>query len=145
MYQSLLLLALILLSHPELVSASKQYRCYGMVQYRPCDPNPPPERPAMRRRPDPRAHFNIDTANLKYAKVLSSNLKKVSAMDGVWGGRVEGNGTVHLELQIYRGGALESKRYMGHVPLKNKSTAFRFRSVMPNGPAWSWKIVASAT
>lgn len=79
------------------------------------------------------------------ARVVTQNFKEVTRSLGEWSGTVHGNGNVHLSLQILRRGKLESKRYIGNVPLKDKSTTFHFRSPLPVGRDWTWNIVAFLT
>jgi hypothetical protein len=117
------------------------YRCNGRVQQYPCESPvrvvrgfgshymPKPRRPVNSQRP--------------YAKILLSEFEFLPQSEGIWRGRVTGNGTVHLHLQIKKNGKVESTRYMGNVALAGKSTTFAFRSVTPPGANWSWDIVAS--
>ena len=76
------------------------------------------------------------------ARVLEQYFKRLSTSDGLWSGRVEGEGKVNLELHILRDGAVESRRYMGNVELANSSSGFKFRSSLPKGPGWEWRVIA---
>jgi len=148
-----LVLVLLLLILPERVIAARMYRCGSVagvrIQDRPCTVRVP-------RRPsaplDIRASPTIEAMNIEppraafrsngYAKILEPAFHKINSLDGLWSGRVEGNGLINLELQIVRHGVLESRRYMGNIELDNTSSGFKFRSVMPRGPGWGWKVVA---
>jgi len=63
----------------------------------------------------------------------------------VWTGLIEGNGTIHLRLNILRDGIVESSCYMGYVDhaASEKPTPFKFISPLPKGK-WTWNISAQA-
>lgn len=86
-----------------------------------------------------RAQYRQDAAA---AKIISQALQKVSRKEGVWRGRVYGDGATRLFLEISQDGEVTERRYMGEVYLERKETWFAFRSVLPEGSAWGWKVVA---
>lgn len=128
--------------------AIRQYRCEGRIQYRPCDE--PFRGPtgigmgidtgvalrAQARLPKPNGPL--------FAEVLESRFERLSAREGIWRGRIRGNGLVRLRLEIVEGAAAAPPRFMGHVPLANKATWFAFRSVAPAGKNWTWRIIAES-
>lgn len=119
---------------------SALYRCNGRVQQTPCETSiVGPQGFGTARMPKPHRPNN----QRKYAKVIISEFEFLPKSEGIWRGRVAGNGRVHLHLKIKKDGVLESTRYMGNVQLADKSTTFAFRSVTPSGNNWSWDIVAS--
>lgn len=77
----------------------------------------------------------------RFVEILDSWYKPVSSVDGIWKGKLKGNGKIALELQIYRNGALEVTRSMGETILDNTSTTFTFVSAPPRGEGWTWNIV----
>jgi len=74
--------------------------------------------------------------------VTEPSFTPISSTAGVWKGKIQGAGKIHLHLQIHRNGALESVRYMGNISLKDKPSSFSIRSSLPPGNDWSWKLVA---
>ena len=76
------------------------------------------------------------------ASVFEDTFERASQNEGVWRGRVGGNGLVHLHLFIYRKGRLFAKRYMGSVTLRNEDTFFVFKSAVPEDDEWTWVIKA---
>ena len=128
---------------PEDSFAARIYRCNGQTQDRPCTVRVSPMR-AQYAPPRVVVARKIDTQKdaAGYARVLEQSFKRINSIDGLWIGRVEGNGRINLELHILRNGTLESRRYMGNVDLINTSSGFRFRSVVPKGMGWSWRVVA---
>ncbi len=148
--KKLLLFALLLvLICPSRSFAYRVYRCNGRVQFRPCEqpfinkvPPIPPARPKIiRETPEalPTPPLNI------FAKLESSSFSKISPTEGLWKGKVRGNGRIHLVLRILEDERIESSIYMGSVPLSHKTTGFNFRSSLPKNKNWSWVIEASAT
>lgn len=146
-YIQLPCIVLILLTFvPGIALAAKQYRCEGRVQYRPCEQGfkgqgsigtGVPAATIVRAQP----RTSVHQPNL-FAEITESRFERITHRDGVWKGKVRGNGIVHLHLEILRKGLSEAVRYMGSVPLANKSTTFAFRAVAPTGRDWSWRILA---
>ncbi len=151
-----ILFALLLVVARQGSAAARIYHCAGgHKQDRPCSVRVPqrqtpqslaaqPERAAVGKVESSRA-APPQSPNDHYARVLEQNFSRINSIDGLWSGRVEGNGLVHLELQILRNGTFESRRYMGGVNLVRKSTGFRFRSTVPKGEGWSWAVIAFAS
>ena len=116
------------------------FRCNGRIQQYPCDVSASAPKGfgstylTKPRRPNSLSH---------YAKIIVSEFEFLPQSEGIWRGKVAGNGKVHLHLQIKKNGKVESTRYMGNVALADKTTTFAFRSVTPPGANWSWDIVAS--
>jgi len=132
--------------------AQKPFRCSGRIQFYPCDqilfPTRTPAHPAVSPAiPEPgRAALSGQGVQGRlFAQVTKQSYQRANRSTGWWRGTIRGNGTVHLELQILRNGLLESTRYMGNVRLLNKATWFSFRSPLPAGRGWTWKIRAFAT
>ncbi len=129
-------------------SAVKPYRCNGKVQFTPCEKGGASPTIAIsdavegtvRPTNDPR--FVI--SGKRYATLLKSNFTSLTRTTGLWSGVVKGNGLIETELQIYRNGNLEVRRYMGHVWLRNKETPFKITSALPAGRGWDWKIAVWA-
>ena len=124
---------------------AQPHRCNGMVQQRPCNQLLPARklrrvvnRTILRRR-EP-SFRNVDPS--AYAQVIQKSYRPVGQSEGLWKGVIAGNGTVHLKLNILRGGEVESSRYMGRVYLQNRSTWFSFKTMAPKGGGWSWNIEA---
>ena len=127
--------------------ALKQYRCNGRVQYRPCEVDPAWEknRADFRRSAGKRARWaplNEDSSTSP--RIFEDSYERASESEGLWRGRVAGNGLVHLNLYIYKRGRLHIKRYMGSVALKNEDTFFAFKSPLPDGDDWTWVIKADS-
>lgn len=142
--------------------AARQYRCSGKVQYRPCDvplgkgqlastrigstlgsTNGTDSRGSASRLSSPSVSGEL------YAKVLENSFlgpgaraPKAKITTGTWKGLVEGNGMVHLFLEILRGEAVEERRFMGNVLLHGKATTFAFVSPLPHGKDWTWRVSA---
>lgn len=136
-----------------LPATARQYRCNGRVQYRPCDQSLADvigyEAPQLRIETlskeglKAQARWTKETfAPPRNARIVEQSFKPVGRSEGVWRGEVWGDGRVHLALKIFRGGMLESSRYMGAVNLDSKKTWFNFRSTRPRGNNWSWTVVA---
>ncbi|MDC0357630.1 hypothetical protein OAO01_02360 [Oligoflexia bacterium] len=131
---------------PGLVSASTLYRCNGLVQYRPCSqPFSYVEQNAAV--PKLRTISYTRKTRVKHnkpavGKVLTQSYRRISKRQGLWKGRINGKGDIRLRLLIFRNGALESTRYMGNVYLTptDNSISFNFRSSLPRGSNWSWKV-----
>jgi hypothetical protein len=162
---SLTLLTTALLCEPALSSAAPIYRCDGKVQFRPCDqplavghvkkkkfvevnfrqdtPRYTPRRDFM---PKPTASRLTLTSNSGfYAEVIDQRMSPLNASTGQWKGTLRGNGNVRLQLHWFRNGLLDSIRSMGSVKLLNKMTSFAFRTSLPRGQGWSWKLAAIAS
>lgn len=137
--------------------AAPRYICGTRVQSVPCGQVDPAHR--VMRNPDGSARYSARLGKVRdnptlqatarrtpklpsFAKVLVKSFKPLPSHEGLWSGRIEGNGVVHLRLVIQRLGVIESTRYMGNVRLQNKSSSFAFKSMQPAGKNWSWDIVA---
>lgn len=138
-----LFVILIMLACVPQAHALKQYRCGGFVQYRPCDPNVQPAT-APHEKLARISALRAAARPHRYAKVLQNNFSYDGKKRGVWTGRVEGNGTIHLRLHLVSDGKKET-RYMGNIQLAHKSTSFRFESSVPESSAWKWSISVQAT
>lgn len=152
----LLIVLLALLTLPTSGSARTLYRCEGRVQFRPCEQSfsnsttrsaraelaLPMKSSPTTERITPRAQYGANA----FSKVIKQSYSRLSKNQGLWKGRVAGNGKVHLTLQIFRNGILESSRYMGNVLLNptDRSISFHFKSYLPKGNDWTWKILTSA-
>jgi hypothetical protein len=141
---SSLLLGLAAALFPGTTFAVKPHRCNGMVQFRPCDGEAAALPPRAAAPETPRPAQRRPAAPPWYARVVSSNFQRLASGDGVWRGKVEGNGLIELELQIVRRGNLESSRRLGRVRLSNKSSSFVLKTPVPHGNDWSWTLVAHA-
>ena len=82
------------------------------------------------------------SANLRSAQVFKANLSPISPKEGIWRGRVQGMGNIALALEILRSGRVVERRSMGKVRLNGESTWFAYRSWLPSGSNWSWKVIA---
>lgn len=144
-----LLLAVICFA-PFNAHAARQYLCSGRVQYRPCNQ---PLHTYKRNvkgsglRQGARYQWKSEEPHVDspYAKIVKQTFKTFKNSQGLWKGIVEGNGRVHLRLEIFRDGNIESSRSMGSIFLNNKSTWFSFKSMLPAGQDWRWNISAFAT
>lgn len=125
--------------------AIKQYRCNGMVQYRPCEEKSSSHSAFQQPINEVKTKNRVGITGPRYAKVKSQYFSKESKDHGLWKGVIRGNGFVELSLNIFRHGELESKRFMGHLWLANKDSSYRFRSVLPQGKDWTWKVEATAS
>lgn len=141
---SLALLPLLIWETPSF--AAGPFHCAGRVQFRPCDTDAPaPKRsPTKAQAPSSRLPKISSKSASPYARVISHTFSRTSSAEGVWKGVIEGNGEVQLELQMVRNGKVEVTWYMGHVKLENNATSFKFVTVPPTGPGWSYKVVAYA-
>lgn len=77
------------------------------------------------------------------ANIVSQSFQKISDNSGEWSGIVEGDGLVHLALQISEGGRVLTTKYIGNVTLSKHTSSFHFRSALPRTANWRWKILAS--
>lgn len=138
-----------------------QRRCNGRVQYRPCETaqqvaeklpgvNTLPFEASPERSEPLSRTFIAPPVGEAFARVLEKSFyRRVSGgrrpiPQGVWAGRLEGNGNVDLYLEVTRGGELDERRYMGGLFLDNRSTSFKFVSSLPKGSDWAWSIVTIA-
>ncbi|MCB0354512.1 MAG: hypothetical protein KDD64_13335 [Bdellovibrionales bacterium] len=82
--------------------------------------------------------------NKRTPALTELKFQKTNDNQGLWKGRVKGNGPVELALLIYERGALRIKRTIGLLDLEPREGAisFHFRSPLPKFAAWSWKVVA---
>lgn len=136
--------AIVSLLYPSLPVEAQQYHCDGRIQHRPCGQKlhsykrnvtagtKSSKSGYAKKKKDPDA----------YARVLEHRFKTVSKSEGLWKGVIEGNGMVHLRLNIIKSGQVTDSRYMGRVYLDNKSTWFAFKSPIPKDQDWSWNIQA---
>lgn len=148
-----------LFAFTEQAFALTQYRCSGVVQYRPCnDDRAIPALVAQKRSQvgswdsgrienseeseSPRARMKSD---LPEPVVFSTKYKFNSDMAvGVWTGFVYGEGPVVLRLRLNVPGAPPEVRYMGRAVLRGKTSPFEFRSTPPKGSRWNWYISAKS-
>ena len=118
--------------------ALNRYRCDGWVQSRPCEEGT--QRSLFRGNgsvPNRAKQTN------SVARIVSQALEKLSHEEGMWRGRVYGEGTTRLFLEITNDGKVTERRFMGEVYLEREETWFAFKSVLPNGSNWSWQVVAT--
>ena len=125
--------------------AIRQYRCNGMIQYRPCETDPANRSAFQQPIKYDQVKTKVGITGPRYAKVQSQHFSKDSPGHGLWKGVIKGNGFVELSLNIFRNGQLESTRFMGHLWLANKDSTYRFRSTLPAGKDWTWKVEATAS
>ena len=142
------LISLVMLIFVSNANAAKLYRCDGRVQYRPCEQKLHNYEVTYKETSKPRYRYSTKTKQrgAKYVRVVRQSLRKITLNEGLWRGYVEGNGMVQLMLDIFRGGTRESRRIIGSLPLHEKDgqVLFHFRSSLPKGFGWSWKISGSA-
>gem|GEM_PF-2344851 len=139
-------------------SAAGPFRCNGRIQFRPCD-MPFPGARELSAPPQQISSTGVKSAVTSEPKILDSSLfatvleqrfnehrptsKAASKIrQGDWRGIVDGNGEVHLELQILRNGTEESRQFMGSVVLINQPSTFHFVGSLPSGNDWSWNVLA---
>ena len=79
-----------------------------------------------------------------YAFITEQSFAALPQQQGLWRGKVKGNGRVHLKLEIFKEGKVIMSRYMGNVFLINKSSTFAFKTTLPSENGWRWRIVTSA-
>ncbi|MCO6432260.1 MAG: hypothetical protein J5J00_15510 [Deltaproteobacteria bacterium] len=135
--------------------AARQYRCNGMIQYRPCLAESATPRAGFRALEQAQRKAIISArhgsavpataSNFTFAKIVKASYKRLSSVSGQWRGIVEGNGNIKLTLHIIRNGAIESTRFMGQIALRNKKTSFNFVSAPPAGKGWTYTIIAAAS
>ena len=77
-------------------------------------------------------------ANLRFRRLCSQR--------GSWQGHIVGAGHFLLQLSIIRNGVVESTRLIGRIQRDagEKPTSFAFRSAIPPGNGWSWRITAQS-
>jgi hypothetical protein len=128
--------------------AVRPYRCGGKIQFTPCPHYSPIDEISAERAPrkdsEPATDPLWKIRGKRFAEVSKTSFSKVDRSQGIWSGQLKGNGLVETELQIYRDNKLEERRYMGHIWLDNKKTPFRFKSALPPGKNWQWRVVAWA-
>lgn len=129
-----------------------RYKCNGEFRMRPCTVRqelPRSEVAALARITEVKLSISPKIASednsdiTSFAKIINPAFVRLDKRDGLWKGKVQGNGLIRMELHILRNGIFESRRSMGSVRLKNKTTPFNFRSVIPRGAGWSWEIRVS--
>ena len=126
------------LSH---VLAAPPYRCSGWISQRPCT-QVPTNSPAGRD-----IHITNQKraqAKIPYAKINKASLKTLNEKEGLWTGEIEGNGEIHMALEVTHTSNQTEKLPMGIVNLRNTSSGFSYRSSLPQGAGWSWQILATA-
>lgn len=131
--------------------AAPVHRCNGVVQLRPCGQplrttrkvvSRPIQKDFPRYDLSPTAHTTHAAG--PYAEILTQSMSKLAEKLGQWSGTLRGNGSVQLQLLWFRNGILSSSNYMGTVKLVHKTTSFAFRTALPPGQGWSWKLAAAA-
>lgn len=149
-------LCIVLLSLTPESYALKQYRCAGVVQYRPCndDRSIPALLEQKNRRSYPlksarieassgeslRGRMTADIEPLVFSAKYEFNAERKL---GIWTGSVYGDGPVVLNLRLDFVGSAPQILYMGKVVLRGKHTPFEFRSAPPPPETkWSWQISA---
>lgn len=128
--------------------ALRQYRCNGRVQYRPCDTETEMEDGLTTASSGPvgRARWTpMHSGKGAEPRVFEDTFEIASEHEGIWRGQVAGDGLIELNLYIYRGGHLDTQRYIGAVELHGETTFFAFKSFLPGGDDWTWVIKARAT
>lgn len=125
--------------------AQKRHHCFGRVQSYPCAQN----QDTRKKTPGLEMKYlvppQVRQGQSRFARVISQRFSRSPSPECSWHGVVEGNGDVHLQLQIIRNGRVETTRYMGYVTLYNRTSSFWFKTIPPPGSDWSWRIVATAT
>lgn len=83
----------------------------------------------------------------RFARIIDQSFSKAGSGFGIWRGKVSGNGEINLDLQIVRGREVVATYYMGHVFISpnKKPTQFAYKTLLPKGSDWAWKIRASAS
>lgn len=127
-----------------------QYRCAGLIQYRPCnDDRAIPALLSQREKNANAQNINerIDRAQMKsdfdYPSIFSVTYQYNKQLGvGIWRGYVLGEGPVELNLTLYSPDAPSESRYMGRVVLRGKSSPFEFHSAPPRSSKWNWHISA---
>jgi hypothetical protein len=113
--------------------AVRQYRCNGVIQYRPCTDLSTITRvksgPWYRK------------TGPSYSMVLGTKFQRRDKDTGHWSGEVEGRGNIRLFLRLMKDGHLFEERYMGQVLLSGKKTTFNFLSSLPRERGWDWQII----
>ncbi len=142
------------------VEAERVYRCYGRVQYRPCEAPPLGgaantsifgqhefAKPQVSSARIARNIQPLESATSAYARIEGPSLSKAasSPRDGVWRGTVHGNGVVYLYLEILEKEQLSERRFIGNVALERAATTFAFVSRLPSGSQWTWRVRALAS
>ena len=137
---------------PGLTEAMALFRCGDRIQQRPCDQQlhsykrnvfsassswSPRQRKAAREKAPA-------TGSPDSPEVLGVTLTKLEDGEGVWRGRVAGDGQVALWLHLTTPNQPEEKLYMGSIGLKDSSSSFAYRAVLPKSSDWDWKITASS-
>jgi len=140
-----------LLSSPS-SALSRPYRCDGYIRYRPCTEGFLSKRDQqifrqkqlarMQQRTRHKKKFEPENDSNPSVKVFDTTYEPLSEQMGLWRGKLLGEGKVYLKLVIIRSHTAESSRFMGNVVLKTKNRAvpFNFRSPLPPGKNWTWKI-----
>lgn len=132
------------LANSPVLADAQQYNCNGRIQYRPC--GQPLHQYKRNVTSNGKVKKSVKRAETKdpdaFARVLKNTFKSVNRTEGLWKGVIEGNGMVHLRLNIIRDGQVKDSRYMGRVFLANKSTWFAFKSTLPKERDWTWNIEA---
>ncbi|NMC62139.1 MAG: hypothetical protein GYA55_03130 [SAR324 cluster bacterium] len=123
--------------------ALKQYRCDGRVQYRPCGESFNGQIKALSALSSTRARWSPKKGRSgEEARVFEDSFERVSITEGLWKGRVAGDGKITLKLYIFKEGRILETRHIGSVELNNESTYFAFKSSLPRDRNWTWVIKA---
>ena len=80
------------------------------------------------------------------ANLTNLRFRRLCSQRGSWQGYIVGTGHFRLQLSIMRNGVVESTRLIGRVQRDpgERPTSFAFRSAIPPGNGWSWRITAQA-
>ena len=140
-----------LFASPRSSFALTQYRCAGLIQYRPCnDDRAIPALVAQRESFQSAVRMNAALSVHAQMKIdvipptvfsTKYQYNSVKAV-GVWTGFVHGEGPVILSLRLNIPGAPPEVRYMGKAVLRGKTSPFEFHSTPPKGSHWNWHISA---
>lgn len=132
-------------------------RCNGRIQFRPCGQEYANGSAELNRRrlsarsdssaADPRYQFapSWKVTDHLSARIVSQSFHALERNIGEWRGEIEGNGRVHLVLEILQGDRVALSTYMGNVKLLNKKTTFAFKTALPKLPKWNWRLATYAT
>ncbi len=125
------------------LNASAQFKrrvcANGHVQYSKC----PEENKKFTNKKLPQIRSFVPMQQNSTAEINRVSFKKLDSKFGLWKGYLKGNGEVALKLEILRNGDVYDTRFIGKVWISqnDKPTKFNFKSALPNGSDWSWRIV----
>lgn len=128
-------LALVLVAIP--AHALGPVRCYGRVQFRPCQLMV--DLPPAKRRTQG-ARLGVP------ATVTAQSFQQLSTLRGRWQGKIQGHGLISVWLHILKGKVPIEQTYLGDVPMTDKDgpVPFDYIGPLPKEKSWTWKVVAVA-